>query len=278
MQEFQFCLEEEKKVLNEIVIKAQDDIEGAAEGSLRIAQKDSPQYYWVNSETNKQGKYIRKSNEELARELAQKDYAIKSNEIAIKKLKILEKCSTIYEENNIVELYEIFCPARQQLIEPYILSDYAFEENWRRKQLDVKSKIEQELVSRRINDKYPLTSENGFMTERGELVRSKSEKIIADKLYMMNIPYSYEQPIFMEGVGYIYPDFTILNIRTREEIYWEHFGLMDEPEYSSKAIKKISTYERNHIYNGKNLITTFEISSQSLNTQVIENLIVQFLV
>ncbi|MCH4192124.1 MAG: hypothetical protein LKF52_07435 [Butyrivibrio sp.] len=52
---------------------------------------------------------------------------------------------------------------------------------------------------------------NGLYTEKGELVRSKSEKIIADKLFMMKIPYHYEKPLKLDSYGYVHPDFTVLN-------------------------------------------------------------------
>ena len=46
-------------------------------------------------------------------------------------------------------------------------------------------------------------------TERGDLVRSKSELVIADKLFARGIDYGYEQPLELEGGRIRYPDFTI---------------------------------------------------------------------
>ena len=37
-------------------------------------------------------------------------------------------------------------------------------------------------------------------SDRGERVRSKSEKILADYLYHHNIPYKYEKPLQLSGV------------------------------------------------------------------------------
>ena len=36
-----------------------------------------------------------------------------------------------------------------------------------------------------------------------------------------NVPYHYEAPLYLKGRGIIHPDFTVLNIRTRQEYYWE---------------------------------------------------------
>ena len=77
-----------------------------------------------------------------------------------------------------------------------------------------------------------------ILTEKGESVKSKSEKIIADKLNMMNIPYCYEVPLYLKGYGYVKPDFKVLNVATRKEYYWEHYGMMDNKDYIIKALKK----------------------------------------
>ena len=68
-----------------------------------------------------------------------------------------------------------------------------------------------------------------FYTSKGERVRSKSEVIIADVLNREGVPYRYEYPIYIKGIGKIYPDFTVLNIGIRKEMIWDHFGMMDDP-------------------------------------------------
>ena len=110
-------------------------------------------------------------------------------------------------------------------------------------------------------------------TERGEMVRSKSEKILADKMYALGIPYRYEYPLWLRGYGTIYPDFTILKISTREEIYLEHFGMMDDPQYCQKAMLKLQTYARNHIYPGHGLLLTFETQQTSLDMKAVEEML-----
>ena len=117
-----------------------------------------------------------------------------------------------------------------------------------------------------------------ILTEKGEAVRSKSEKIIADKLYMKGIPYVYEQPLYLKGYGYVVPDFKVLNIRTRKEYYLEHFGMMDDSEYLRKVLRKIETFQKNNIFPGDNLLMTFETSDSPLNTRILEELVKKYLV
>ena len=117
-----------------------------------------------------------------------------------------------------------------------------------------------------------------IVTEKGERVRSKSEKILADYFYRNNILYQYEKPLYLKGYGTIYPDFTFLSKKTRKEIYWEHKGMMDKPEYAKSAVKKIESYQRNGIHLGERLILTFETELTVLNSQIVEELVEKYLV
>ena len=56
----------------------------------------------------------------------------------------------------------------------------------------------------------------------------------------------------------------------------EHFGMMDNPEYCNKAIKKLEDYAKNGIYQGKNLLVTYETSQYPLNMKVVENMLREF--
>ena len=122
---------------------------------------------------------------------------------------------------------------------------------------------------------YEGTAE--IVTEKGERVRSKSEKILADYFYRNNILYQYEKPLYLKGYGTVYPDFTFLSKKTRKEIYWEHEGMMDKPEYAKSAVKKIESYQRNGIHLGERLILTFETELTVLNSQIVEELVEKYL-
>ena len=118
--------------------------------------------------------------------------------------------------------------------------------------------------------------ELGLITEKGEYVRSKSEKIIADTLTKNNINYVYELPLRLKGYGTVKPDFTVLNKRTRHEYVWEHFGMMDDSIYVKNAIKKIEQYGKSGYVQGKNFIATFESKEAPLNTVTINRVIQDF--
>jgi hypothetical protein len=79
-------------------------------------------------------------------------------------------------------------------------------------------------------------------TERGDLVRSKSELVIADKLHARGIDYSCEQPLVLPSGRIRYPDFTITDHARGVTFYWEHLGLLDDPAYRARWERKRAEY------------------------------------
>jgi hypothetical protein len=83
-------------------------------------------------------------------------------------------------------------------------------------------------------------------TARGEMVRSKSEVIIANHLAARNIEYGYEQPLKIGGTTK-YPDFTIEDAESGETFYWEHCGMLHVPRYRRRWEEKLAWYAANEI-------------------------------
>ena len=108
-------------------------------------------------------------------------------------------------------------------------------------------------------------------TANGELVRSKSEVIIANALYYHHINYQYEPELVLEG-RVKRPDFKISDEDTGEEWYWEHCGMMDDPKYRKRWEEKKAFYKKNGIEEGKNLIVTYD-EQGSLDSQKVEKII-----
>ena len=119
--------------------------------------------------------------------------------------------------------------------------------------------------------------ETEFYTDNGERVRSKSEVLIANAMKKHGIPYKYECPIVLKGIGKIHPDFTALNIRRRKIYYWEHLGKMDDPDYARKNTFRLNMYEKNGLFHGDSLITTRETSTLPLDTKLLDRMIDHYL-
>ena len=119
-----------------------------------------------------------------------------------------------------------------------------------------------------------------YYTNRGERVRSKSEKIIADELARQKIPYKYEKPLalFVDGKQkQFFPDFTVLNKTTGKIIYLAHLGMMDNSYYYNNTLNKLDIYEKNGLLIGKDILIFHESSRQPLNTRTIDDYINEFL-
>ena len=85
-----------------------------------------------------------------------------------------------------------------------------------------------------------------YRTDHGELVRSKSEWIIADKLHAAGIDYQYEQPLLLDGVER-FPDFTIVDDDSGSTWYWEHNGMLSNSDYRQRWERKLAAYRRHGI-------------------------------
>lgn len=83
-------------------------------------------------------------------------------------------------------------------------------------------------------------------TSRGEMVRSKSEVIIADHLARRGAEYAYERPLTVDGVTK-YPDFTVEDMESGLTIYWEHCGMLHVPSYRQRWEEKLTWYRANGI-------------------------------
>ncbi|MYI56661.1 MAG: AAA family ATPase, partial [Acidimicrobiia bacterium] len=80
-------------------------------------------------------------------------------------------------------------------------------------------------------------------TKRGDLVRSKSEVIIANEMLAQGVDrYEYEAQLRLPDGQTRYPDFTVIDDDTGERYYWEHLGLLHDPEYKRRWERKLAAY------------------------------------
>lgn len=103
----------------------------------------------------------------------------------------------------------------------------------------------------------------------GKYVHSKSEANVFWELYDWYLPAQYERKLMLDDRK-VFPDFTIKHPVTGQILLWEHFGMMDAPEYAQAAYEKISLYMKHGYFPGENLIVTFEDQTHPLTHQRIE--------
>lgn len=273
MESLNNVLKKQLQELNKIEKKNERKLKNTLEGSLyAIKNKNSFQYYWRKDDGTET--YINKKNRGIVKKLAQKEYEKKVQIIVRKNKKCLKDMLDKYEFDETLKAYEKISDKKKMFVEPYVMPDQMYAKKWQEEQITIKEK-NMKMVNPQF---FSGDDENEIITEKGEQVRSKSEKIIADKLFMKGIPYVYEQPLYLKGYGYVMPDFKILNVKTRKEFYLEHFGMMDVEEYVRKALRKIETFEKNDIYPGEKLLMTFETSDSPINIKLLDEMVNRYLI
>lgn len=249
-------LNEYKLLLEGLIRKAKLELKDAPQGSLRIIHnKGSAQYYHVNGGASI---YISKKNLPFCKKLAQVEYNKKMISRMEKQLTGTNKFLVNIKKNDLLMPFTRVCKIRRELLEPLVIDTRSYAERWKQVQYPQKS-FENEAAE--------------FYTSEGLRVRSKSEIIIAETLTRLQIPFRYEYPLKMKEGFVLHPDFYCLNVHTREEFVWEHFGIMDDEEYVQRAVEKQNVYAKNGWISGKNMIFTMETRDCPLNSKVIEKIV-----
>lgn len=114
-------------------------------------------------------------------------------------------------------------------------------------------------------------------TARGELVRSKSEVIIADALFDFHINYEYEKELDLGDDGIKSPDFTIEDAESGVTYYWEHCGMLSDDGYRRRWEAKCAVYKKHNIVEGENLIVSEDKPDGSIDSKEIRKLIEKYL-
>ncbi len=215
------------------------------------------QYYLRNKGSDSNGEYIRKKDISKAITLAQIEYDERLLVALQDAKKALEKCKTGGISKASETALAQMNSGKRILVHPHYISDKAYIENWRM----------QKYEGLPFKEDFPE-----YYSRHGLRVRSKSEILIADILDEMSIPFLYEKPLRLKH-GMVHPDFTLLNVKIRKEVYWEHFGMMDDKEYRDEALLKIREYEANGLYQYDSAIWTFESGKCPMNTRAIRNMV-----
>lgn len=251
----------------EYLMQLQEDIVRQSmdlpQGRLRVNNdRGIARYYHICKEGDTHGEYITKKNMDLASKLAQRDYIQKLKRVIEDELKDIEKYLSRHSEHAMESVFTNLNDYRQNLVMPLVIPDELYVQQWEREPYVT-------------NPYYP--EERVYPTKKDELVRSKSEAMLADMFYEMGIPYRYEAQLRLRGGKIKYPDFTLLNCRTREVLYHEHLGLMDDDEYRRANLIKLDEYQKSGIYLGKNLIITYEAQGCYLNIKEIKKMVQEIL-
>lgn len=243
-----------RKLYKSLIEKNDKYLKLDVEGYITINKKNDSVYFYHNYYKDEKliREYIKHQEIDLIKNLTQKQYSKRIASKLNKRYNLLDK---LIKSFNDVDEYEKLPDYRKDLVDP-VLPNY--------------DKTVQEWYKTNYN-KLDFNNENKhYLTNKGEKVRSKSEKILADLFSSKGILYKYEAPLQINSFT-IYPDFTFISPYSMEEIYWEHFGMIANENYAASMIKKLSLYEMNGIKLGKNLIISMESANSGLDLKWIES-------
>ena len=269
MRNFIKLAKEEVLRIEDALKKIDIFLKRAPKGCLKWQNKKARTYYYHQFMKNNKWvrRYIKKDELSLAKTLAQKHYygevKLVLEEIRRKIKSFLDKCPS----QEIEDIYDNLSIERKCLVTPI--------------QISVKEKVKQ--WQNEVYEKNLMYPENlRYETEQGDIVRSKSEVIIANILYQnwKDILYKYERPLEVMENGRkktIYPDFTIINRNSGKITYWEHAGRMDDSHYADDFVRKMNTYIANDLLPGRDVIVSYESLSNPLDIGVVKRLVKQIL-
>jgi len=258
--------------LEEVLKTKQFAVKKNPSGLVRIVRRGKALlFYKRSSPSDAQGTYMPRSQEKLAHTLIQNDYDKKTIPAIEAEIKELKDFLKTYKEKCSNTVYQNLASTRREVVTPLTMDDEQYAAVWLKVEYRHKKFAE---------DVPPL------FTDNNEQVRSKSEVIIANALKVAGVPYRYEFTLLMDrnpevevdtDFCHLHPDFYCLNLRTRQEFAWEHFGMMDDPEYAARATEKLGLYAENGFFPGKNLIITMETSVKPLSSKLLKSLIKTYL-
>lgn len=234
-------------------------------GRIEVLRPSTTGYHYVYTRQNpltgkRQRKYLSdgKAENHLASRLAQQAYKTDVRKLMELRIPQLKALLEDFADDELEHIYSEMHPGRQAIVKPIEPTCEQRMQQW----LDTP-----------YEGLTMIAKESYFETNKGEMVRSKSEKILADRFFSLGIPYKYECPLTTRGRTTLYPDFTFFDPLNNRELYWEHFGMMDDPIYARKTFQKLEEYGRRGILPGDRLIMTFEMSDKPLNIKSVNQLI-----
>ena len=258
---------EAKRRYNELLLikkSKEAALEKVPPGKIRVSRTmHGVQYYLRKDTSDKSGRYVRKNETTLIKQHLQKAYDEKVLKIFTAELQglrvLLQKAENAV--NKVRKAYSAYPAEVKKLITPVDVSDEDYIREW----------MEETYEGKPIPDYLPF-----WETKRKERVRSKSELNIANALADKGIPYKYECPLQLSSGVIVYPDFTVLDVKRRRVLYWEHRGMMDDKEYARGAVLRLKELTREGFFIGEELIITEETSANPLGTNEIETVIRRF--
>lgn len=229
--------------------KEEHELKGSPGGTLVVRSRKKRIYYYHRNKNSEKGITRDKS---LIYSLARKTFLSTSISIRKKNLALLKKCLSNISTTTPFPYSKYNSP---------LLNNIMYNQT------------ECEWLSENASCNEYKKENLIYKTASGIYVRSKSERIIADRLFYYGVIFKYE-PAFDTGKGVVFPDFLILK-KDLSLLIWEHNGLSNDKAYNYRSKEKIELYNNAGFYQHHNLICTEE--REILDVKAIDDIIVRFI-
>lgn len=183
------------------ITRVEQQIERLPQGEIYCAKNGTGVKWYYNNGTHRE--YLHKKNRKLAEQLAYKKYLKK----LLKELKQEKSAIDKYlkcgrkEESEAEKMLDISSNYRSLILTYYKPAD-EFLYEWQKQTYHKSMEYPENLIHQSIS---------------GNILRSKSERMIEEALYRAKIPYRYECALQL-GEKIIYPDFTIIHPESKKNI------------------------------------------------------------
>lgn len=255
---YNLIIKERIKLISQIEVLKKNLSELPKENLLCTKNGKNTKWYISNGMTPI---YIPKSKRSLAEALAiKKYYTMQLNELMME-VNSLDKYLASHKDSNIKAscLFDETSNYKE-LLKSHFQAIPKDQQDWQNATFDHNTSHPKALI---------------HTTFAGHKVRSKSEVIIANSLFINKIPYRYECGVHFDNIM-MYPDFTICHPENMKIYYWEHFGMMDSISYRETTFNKLRIYSNNGIVPSINLIATFETQRHPIDSGKIQSIIQEY--
>ena len=255
------------RFLEQEILVLQNQLANAPQGTLICRRQSNGTYKYyrriIGPDNTYKEFYLKKQFRDEARQLAEKMVAEKKLLDYQNEKKVLQK-TLAFQKNE--PATDVFLRQHSGIASLLMEKDQQSEKPWQKWKYAPYSRNQNYLEHLKYTTVVP-----------GLLVRSKSEAMIVDALERHGVPYHYDEYICLNG-EFIAVDFVCLNVKTGEFYYWDHRGMMNDPDYIKKTLYCENLFYSNGFIPWINMIVTTETQDRPLDLQWVETIIEHYLV
>lgn len=122
-----------------------------------------------------------------------------------------------------------------------------------------------------VSGGHPYHKGNFIASDKTAL-KSRVEMILHEHFLSLDLCFAYERMLLIDGEEW-YPDFSFIRESDGQMILWEHFGMMNDPQYFNTALYKQDKYASSGFLPYKNIVYTYDFGNDSIDLLYVRQLL-----